>query len=664
MSKTKQYTRKPVFYITVAIIVYCAIWIFVSFSRFYSLNADVYDLGLSMQRIWNLTAYNLGFLMYLYIFLTSAVVYLFIPVGLFGNEQILLIIQTVALSLPAFVLYCISKELKIEGSVSLIFSLSYLIYFPLAGINFFDFHFQAFFILFFLLGYYFYLRSRYVTSILFFFLAGATHFPFFSFILIFALIEFFPRFLIPRMKRSSPVIELSVKKKWYLLILATISVLMLLGGELIGRNGLNSTLHIQNPGVFSLWVVANAFFVFIILLLPFLYTQVFSKWSIFLLPSFALILISHYSSFYVPSIFLDQYTSAIIPFIFLGLLDVFSKEKSWRTRTLRRIRIDLTTEKGRKLTATLMFILILSAGVFFAPFGPLNKFSGENLSFGSVIEYNATQYNTLTEFLGLIPRNSSAVLVQDNIPQAYPRNGPLNGSIIVPGVLGPSVNLSDARLNSFPVFWGGTVEIDYALADLNSVGYFTSPVTGLYGYNSTAQAGIPSMYDLIHVMLQSGSYGVLAEKNGFLLVKRGYTGPPEIFQKSTVFIHGSDFEAANSPHIIISNESVVFNGFTGAYAWYGPYIYLPPGVYNATFLLKLNKGTVVDHMALDSNSGGIKFASANYYNITSSGSTMTLSFTLKLTLDNVYGSVEFRGENVSEQGTLTFEGVELNMLGS
>lgn len=656
--------RNYYFFLTIiGIIIYCFVWISISLLRYYSLNADVYDLGISIQRIWNLTEYNLGMKSYLYIFFTDATVYLFIPVGIIGSEQLLLIIQTVCLSLPSLVIFLISKQLKVKGTISCLISLSYLIYFPLAGINLFDFHFQAFFILFFLLGYYFFLRSKLTVSALFFFLAGSSHFPFFIFILLFAIVEIGYRIFFYKAGNFKVTYNFSQRETSYFVLLALLSILMLLSAEFMGNSALNATLHIQQSTYFNVNTVFQALLVFGIMLLPFLFIQISSKWAIFLLPSFGLILIAHNINYYVPGIFLDQYTSAIIPFIFLGYIDVFnpSKNKLIKRSLFRFTKINLNSDKGSKIFAYFIFIMIVVLGLIYLPFGPLSSYSGENVQISQIIEYNSTQFDTLSEFLNLIPENAT-LLVQDNLPQAYPRNGPFNGSVIVPGVLGPTINLSDARLDIFPFLGGGTVKIDFALADLNSIGYFTSPVSGLYGYSDPSAAGIPSMYNLIHIMIQSGSYGTYAEANGFLLLERGYTGQPKILVKSSYYLYGKDFYLGGGASTVYFGKSILINNFTGGYAWYGPYIYLPPGSYKATFILNLTPGSFIRNITLDSISGSATFASRTYSNISSDQHFRLYCFSIEITLPNVYANLEFRGKNVSEQGTIYFEGVDLTML--
>ena len=100
----------------------------------------------------------------------------------------MLVIQEIFLGLPAIVIYLIAQTHIKDKTSSLLISLSYLLYFPLAGVNYYDFHFQAFFMLFFLLGYFTFIKGKYIYSSIFFFLSGTVRFPYMVFPILFFLL--------------------------------------------------------------------------------------------------------------------------------------------------------------------------------------------------------------------------------------------------------------------------------------------------------------------------------------------------------------------------------------------------------------------------------------------------------------------------------------------
>ncbi|WP_048816761.1 DUF2079 domain-containing protein [Caldisphaera lagunensis] len=138
-------------------VIYVISWSYIALMRYYSLNANVGDLGIVLQSTYDFMHSNfLGILNYLG---SEGALIFFIPFLKFLypiRSQALIVFQTIFLALAVFPLYGIAKHFLKSDLSSLFISLSWLIYFPLAGINWFDVHRQALFPTLFISSYYFY----------------------------------------------------------------------------------------------------------------------------------------------------------------------------------------------------------------------------------------------------------------------------------------------------------------------------------------------------------------------------------------------------------------------------------------------------------------------------------------------------------------------------
>ncbi|MGC9079655.1 MAG: DUF2079 domain-containing protein, partial [Nanopusillaceae archaeon] len=139
----------------IGFISYAITWSYISLMRYYSLNANIQDLGIFLQGLYDTAHLPLsGILNQL---ASNGAFVLLLPFYFLKiRTQALLVFQSIWLALAVFPLYGIAKHYLKDEIPSLLISLSWLIYFPLAGINWFDVHRQAFFPTLFILSYYFY----------------------------------------------------------------------------------------------------------------------------------------------------------------------------------------------------------------------------------------------------------------------------------------------------------------------------------------------------------------------------------------------------------------------------------------------------------------------------------------------------------------------------
>ena len=138
-----------------------------SYMRYITFHSTVFDLGVSSDLIKNAltspVAYNklIYFLMYpLY--------------SLFPSQVVLMVFQDVLVSAGVFPVYFIGRKLIKSNNYALLLSLIWLFYFPLAGVEWFDFHFIALFPTIFLTGYCLILYDKFKSSLFFILLAITT----------------------------------------------------------------------------------------------------------------------------------------------------------------------------------------------------------------------------------------------------------------------------------------------------------------------------------------------------------------------------------------------------------------------------------------------------------------------------------------------------------
>ena len=509
---------------------YSIAWSYISIERYYSLGAYVYDSGLEFQRMWDVFHTHWTLYSFIKYVSYSGDTFLFSPLIFFKSYEALYIVQSIFLAIPAIPLYLISRNKNLGNFKSLLVALAYLLYFPLSGMNFFDFHFQSFFIFFFVIAYYFYLREKYLTSMIMFVLSGLVRFPFMIFPITFSLIEIFSLWK----NRELSYSFYTQKFKFISILIILSSTLLFIGlitqgipfffqnahsvGTLSSLSG-NSDLN------------AKLFTVFIFLL-PFLFLNLLSfRWSIFLLPYIILLFTSNFLGYQFPiSYDNNHYTALVIPFVFLGFIDAYEnlnyKIHFGLTKWKRKETIKKVWLFAKKIFITktpyYLFIAIVIMAAFFQPYGPLNKYSGQD-NFGWPQEYviNMTQFKVVERFDSLIPANEnlSNILVQDNLPMILPRPANIYFAAYVPSLTPfySGINLSDANMDLFPIYYGNGVwanaSFQYVIAVKNTFTYYS---------------GYPNMGTFINLMLESHKFGVLASEDNVILLERCYIGPPVI----------------------------------------------------------------------------------------------------------------------------------------
>ena len=139
----------------------------ISYMKYISFHDSVYDLGVSSDLLKNAMSNSVEYQKLIYL--------LMFPIYHFFPSQIgLLAFQDSFICMGSIPLYFISRKTIDNRKYSIIISLLWLLYFPLAGVQWFDFHFMALFPTLFLIGFAFLVYGKYKESLIFMYLAGIT----------------------------------------------------------------------------------------------------------------------------------------------------------------------------------------------------------------------------------------------------------------------------------------------------------------------------------------------------------------------------------------------------------------------------------------------------------------------------------------------------------
>lgn len=495
-----------------------------------ALHQNIYDLGIAMQRAWQVFNIKWNYLAFSQNLLNSPVVFIFSPIGLTRNYQLLLIVQSFFLGASAFPIYGIASHTISSKKASLLISLTYLLYFPLSGLNLIAFHYQMFFVFFFITGYYFFLKNKFLISLAFFLISGMSRYPYEIFPLMFSLVIIFEDKLVNRNnKKMIPT--------WYISVLLFSNLLIIiLGYIIIGKGYVTSQVHI-NTSYNLINELTNNFqnklITFFLIFGPLLFIPLISKrWLLFFIPGIYEVFISssNWTYFVYPAFFKSQYISGFLPFLFLGLIDginlLIKLSKANKKLNMKYAKDKFVVKKRQN---NVVFFVILSTIIFatiFEPYSPLNDMTGIQFHETQMTNVNLSVYNSAVNISNLIPGNVnlSNILVQANLPMILPR--PINETApsigpLIPGTTPFNQNntLNNIIYNSFPI-------------ELSNGEYYNDSITYVVAdpLNSFYSFGTPSMYTFVNLMLKSGKYGILAEESGIILLERGYTGKPLIFQ--------------------------------------------------------------------------------------------------------------------------------------
>ncbi|MGC8558541.1 MAG: DUF2079 domain-containing protein [Nitrososphaeria archaeon] len=552
--------------LTVSFLAYAAYWSYVSIIRYYSLSAGP-QLMVNMLLGWEAVHGQI----YL---INHGIAYALFPIFLSGSYISLIIFGSAVTGLGAFPLYGIATLKLKDRRVALLIAISYLLYFPLAGISWSVFSFQSIFPALFLFGYYFYLKKMVKLSFISFALSSLVGYPYSIFVLAFGL------GIIWKGRNRLGI---------YLAILSAIA----LTAEMLATNPLQVS--------YSLNILK--FYTVFLILLPLLFLPLLSKWALMLIPYLAMLGLSSSSSLFYPQLFFSPYPALFIAFVYLGAID-----------GLKRIKQDKVL-----VSAVVLFLSVSLFATAYEPYSPVNRYSTLNYNIPSKI--NWANYDALAKMVSLIPENT-VLLVQSNMPDAFPHRNVT--SAIVAGYTGAS-NISAIT------------------------GVLMNPFSSSFNISNGKSPSMNAMISKIR-----GDFGVAGESNGTVLLLKGYTGPVKYYVPLNLNVSPGQFGV----HVSATNLPL-----SGQPLWYGPYLVLPQGTYNVTFMIEIQVPSAGDFMEIleyVNNTGPVAIKMVHGQQL-SPGLNME---TLSLMVNSPYERIEFSGYAIHWYGAFNLMKIEINQIKS
>ena len=652
------------------VLLYVAVWSYLTVAKYYALTATVWDLGAGMQDMWTFTQpQSYSPLGYLEAVIGTPVHFFLAPFGYAGNYPAVLVFQTVALAMGAFPVYLIARDLLNFRPAAYSVAIAYLVYFPLAGVNWYDFHFEALFIPLFLFGYLAFLRRWSKTSLTLFIVGGTTTYPYLALVALFAFLTLLEA-LVYRRYRKWPVDPWVVRFAVTLLIIASLYLAYQYWYWTLSFGNSYLTVGTNTSGGFalSLHTLGLGAIVIVLILAPLLFLTCRSpKWLLMLAPIAFLIFASTYFGYHYPTVFRDQYLAAAIPFVLIGAIYGL---RSWgpfqrpEPPTGPSAQPDPPASRWRLSRPPSRWTIVatlLVAGVAFSlvlqPYGPLNGRLASSFDVGTSTDINWSAFRTLTTLASLVPGNDPSVLIQNNMPELLPRplqfdNTPLTTSILRWQDITPSEVASDQY--ALRLIEGNlvTTPLSYAVVDSYSP-WFTIEAPGSNF----------SMSSVSNLMYASGLYGIVGESGGLVVLERGYSGSPEYYVPySATFPANQLYSGLNETR----SKTPVITGANlfNQTLWYGPYSEVSPGMYRISVSVESSSTASGNHfkVGVRTTAGAPYFASFNVSGADLAAPNVWQTVSFVMDIATITNALEITGYGAFWQGSLSVEYVSLQEL--
>ncbi|MEM2486947.1 MAG: DUF2079 domain-containing protein [Candidatus Bathyarchaeia archaeon] len=575
-------------FVYIAFLTYAVTFSYFTILRHYCFQSNGWDLGIYMQALYT-TAFYGRLLEYtleheanpansIFGIHFSPFLFLLVPIyRLFPFAETLLILQSFILALGSLIIYKLSF-LKLENrTVSVIISLAYLFSIQLHQTNWFDFHLEAFIPVLVLLTYYYYVKKKFLSSYIFFILALSTF-------------EIMPILLSPL---GVYIIIKGLRKKkdvaYGLLAIATCVIWFFVAiNTIYNFNPLRLTSY-QNPWkkwgdspanillgiltnpieairhIFTYHLEAKGLYI-LSLLLPLMFIPLYAplEFTLLTLPWMLMAFLSEVTCY-----FMLQYGCFLIGQLYITTIHGFSN--------IKKADPDLTLLKNYARNIFVSSILIF---IIAGPFSPIFLSNPDIHSaiyvggFPIPNEHKEFLRNTLK----LIPENASVLAQNDIVPHLANR----------------------LRIFSFTM---SSVPPDYIILDFKSKWIVQSMV--VIRSKSTA--------DIAWELLKNHKYSLLISTDGILLFKLGKEKPilnlPHVFRFDYKNLYMDECGSIIYDATSKSEKVMIFKSSNiSSLLWYGPYVPLFPGNYEAIVRVKIkgviNRGFLLIEI-VDSSGEGI-----------------------------------------------------------
>lgn len=301
----------------------------------------------------------------------------------------------------------------------------------------------------------------------------------------------------------------------------------------------------------------------VVLFAPFLFLPLRSpRGLLYCVPWLGVALLSDTYSFFLVG---NQYPSFVLPFVLyaalLGLARPWAPAERLTRRLIDPLRRAIRRDRTAPAERSVAWALIAATCAVLVLASPLGPVGAGNYAVGGwpVLDRHAQAVDAL---YALIPPSAS-VLTQGNLfPLVSSR---LNAFVIPVSTFYPPGTSVNATIT------GLLAQSDFVLLD-----YVTSPWESALIY---AWPGIAS------------SFQVRAAGDGAVLLQRGYSGPPSFLP----YVRGFSSSQVVPVHALTVNDPAGTTGQTIEYSaqvtadfWYGPFAFLPPGAYRVTYRLRVS----------------------------------------------------------------------------
>lgn len=306
----------------------------------------------------------------------------------------------------------------------------------------------------------------------------------------------------------------------------------------------------------------------------------------FILGFLAILTMTRFTGYGFPYGITGQYIYLLVPFLFIGTIDVLSgrsfifkipilykriaKEKvSHKHSRLKKYKLN-----KKKAPAYAMITIIILLALFFEPFGPFNGIvKGTSFNLQQDLDVNMTDYQNVIKLVSTVPSADPYVVIQNGLPEFFPRSYSVSGDpMTIPGIfevpsVGHSLSYNLSYENSKHQW--KKIRIDYVIADPYQSTYFESDP-----YHNNL-----SMCQLVRELYTSWKYGIYAEIDGMIVLKHNYSGTPKYYQKFSTVIHPSELISSYFSGRIVSSSNTSATGDQWIHLWKTPQLSISPGKY-------------------------------------------------------------------------------------
>lgn len=625
-------------YLHLMVILYIAFFSINVIMRHYTFASSAWDLGIFNQALY--TTVKQGKLFYytaeLYanpggtIFGVhfSPILFLIIPFYIvLPRPETLLIIQTVVLASGAYPTFLLAKDVLRNKSMSLSFSLLYLMYPHLHGINLFDFHPDAFFVPFALFSLYYFTKQEWSRYFLFLLLSFLTKefasLPF----LVLGLVDAWSmreRIVASIKKRSFhdrrifiPIMTITMTVLWYLVANAFIhffnpsppsrfvqgSPWYILGRNPLDLSFLGSITTLNFAGALKFQFDLKLFYLFTILG-PLAFLPVMKR-SLFLpvLPWLLLAFLSNYPPYYQLG---HHYSAFIVPFSIAAAiygLDSLGLSFNLDEKTLFKLL---------KKVVLVGFLFALAVTILTLPITKMDVLL--------ISEHDKNVYKALE----IIPPEASVLSQYDIFPHLSSR---VNSFVVPPPFAAFKRDYYYYYVNS--LFNKG---LEFVLIDVN-------PDVKTHALRVTYWA-------VFNEVARNRNYGLYASIDGVLVFKYGYQGEPTLYKPFAILYslqeHG--YSTVVDRNKIIFEYPLPTGNYTVTYR-----MKVDPKVEGLLFTIKVHQDTEV--LAFK-DVYGEEFSAANTYQ----------NFTLPFSILDLTKEVKFSIANLSIRTSVDLESIEITQI--